>query len=110
MNRSGKRGRDNITKGVGHGNGISARIVTTIFQKETNHLISYSSGENKTQIDYIMAGKEHAEETQNYEVLFHQKHAVTSQHQRTGGRNTCKEKRKSIGRQLQSASAIRDYR
>ena len=42
---------EEITKGAGHGNCISARIVITIFQTETNHVISYSGGGNKTQIE-----------------------------------------------------------
>ena len=49
------------------------RILYTIFQKGRSHLITYSSGGNKTQIDYMMARKEHARETQNCKVLYHQK-------------------------------------
>ena len=50
------------------------RILNTIVKKGTNHLITYySSGGNKTQIDYMMARKENARETQNCKVLYHEK-------------------------------------
>ena len=46
------------------------RILNTIFQKGTNHRITYSSGGEKHQIDYmkLIDRKEHARESNNYEV------------------------------------------
>ena len=54
------------------------RRLNTSYQKRKNHLVTYSSGERETQIDYIMLRKEHASECRNCKVL--PSEAITTQH------------------------------
>ena len=54
------------------------RIMNTFYQKRRNHLVTYNSGGQESQIDYIMLRKEYAKECTNCKVL--PQEAVTTQH------------------------------
>ena len=54
------------------------KIVNTQFKKRENHLITYRSGPNQSQIDYISVRNNMAKDVRNCKVLPHEQ--VTSQH------------------------------
>ena len=115
--------------GAGYATAYQLRILNTIFQKGTNHLITYSRG-GGNQIYYmnLMGRKEHARESKNYTVGSYYTTRSSNLTIRsiglinsnnflpidfifslrvfpppvyhTGGGNACKENIKSIGRKL----------
>ncbi|XP_008486018.1 craniofacial development protein 2-like, partial [Diaphorina citri] len=63
---------------VEHARAFDLKILNTCFQKEDRHLITYKSGGNESQIDYILCRRKHHKEIRNCKVINGE--SITSQH------------------------------